>query len=125
MLCNHLRAIDVFVETVRYAREHENCQYYGHTWKLGSNETNEFEVCDKQNCPEMGINSENFKYNYSKANVYYISTKNRTSNCLKYFSDTKKGEYAETYYVKPYTEEIMSYIKKLFIKHDCINQKLN
>ena len=122
MLCNHLRALDVFIETVKYAKNNKKCRYLGHSWTINSNERPN-NYCGSERCPEMGINSENFNYyandninnindKFSTSKTFYVSTK-RSGNCLKYFSDFQTGVYSNHYSVKPYIREMSHYFIQL------------
>ena len=118
--CHHLRALDVFVETVRWFHENSTCNYYAKPWNTSYTpmETlyveNSISECDPENCPLMGIGAENFNgYSLDKDNKFYVSTLNRKETCLKYFADHREGKWSDVYPRRSFTRQMAIYFMDL------------
>ncbi|XP_014231675.1 lipase member I-like [Trichogramma pretiosum] len=109
--CRHMRAANVFVESLKNDQlrtVRPDCQYWGVPWGLEHNasETERaiqaIDDCTRETCPEVGINSERFFQDDEKnlrvarneSVVYYVSLRNRSDTCVKYFSNAFHGVYS-------------------------------
>ncbi|KAL7292968.1 hypothetical protein TKK_0013419 [Trichogramma kaykai] len=109
--CRHMRAANVFVESLKndqLRKVRPDCQYWGVPWGLkhNSSETERaieaIDDCTHETCPELGINSERFFHDDEKnlrvarneSVVYYVSLRNRSDTCMKYFSNAFHGVYS-------------------------------
>ncbi|KAL7291570.1 hypothetical protein TKK_0014824 [Trichogramma kaykai] len=82
-VCRHFRSVVLFVESLKRALD-GRCNLWSHPWQYSSNADQARAIfrtpCNENNCVEVGINAERYKYQ-PQSSTFYVRTDLRRPGC--------------------------------------------